>query len=150
MDQPVSHLKAEQEEAKMKKKQQKRDDRVSIIKLPFHQSLKKPEGENFFMDVEMVTAFSSKLKHDLYQNEKKRLQLIQPPLSDQQIKLQLQSFTKNKGYFKQVAGNVCVINQRGDVVFWAYIDVEYVHNYVTWISGLSKDKLDKMLQFETV
>ena len=133
----------------MKKKQQKRDDRVSIIKLPFHQSLKKPEGENFFMDVEMVTAFSSKLKHDLYQNEKKRLQLIQPPLSDQQIKLQLQNFTKNKGYFKQVAGNVCVINQRGDV-FWAYIDVEYVHNYVTWISGLSKDKLDKMLQFETV
>lgn len=59
------------------------------------------------MDVEMVTAFSSKLKHDLYQNEKKRLQLIQPPLSDQQIKLQLENLTKNKGYFKQVAGNVC-------------------------------------------
>ena len=107
MDQPVSHLKAELEEVKMKKKQQKRDDRISIIKLPFHQSLKKPEGENFFMDVEMVTAFSSKLKHDLYQNEKKRLQLIQPPLSDQQIKLQLENLTKNKGYFKQVAGNVC-------------------------------------------
>lgn len=149
MDQPVSHLKAKQDEIKMKK-QQRRDDRISIVKLPFYQSLKKPEGENFFIDVEMVMAFTSKLKYDLYHQEKKRIQSIRPKLSNEQIKLHLKNFTNTKKCFKQVAGNVCVINQRGDVVFWAYIDVEYVHNYVTWVSGLSKDKLDKMLKFEIV
>lgn len=92
MDQPVSHLKAKQDEIKMKK-QQRRDDRISIVKLPFYQSLKKPEGENFFIDVEMVMAFTSKLKYDLYHQEKKRIQSIRPKLSNEQIKLHLKNFT---------------------------------------------------------